>query len=152
MCLSETTTKQPMIAEKDIICYKFLRQRESRGGLKTFHAPYQGNRYLFGKLNTYVQVKLDYDDEVEEGYHSFAKLKDAYETAESRNRVHSFDLSKRRDFVFVCVIPKGTPYFEGEFRGRVSYASSQLKVLSRKDPRSIRHVKNLPANAVAKFP
>ena len=150
MCLSLTTTKNPLIATEDIVCYKFLKVvdgRYSMSGKTEVTAPYRGTEYKLGKLNKIAHVRRDYAGDVEAGFHSFKSVRKAFRSAENRNS----HIEHRGYYVFVCIIPKGAEYFKGRWNDCISYASNQLIVLSRNSKRSQEYVGNRPSNAKASF-
>lgn len=79
------------IAEHDIICFKYLRRNNT-----SIHYDYH---YVEGRLNPHVPITLLYSNwdnsvTIEQGYHSYKSTKPNY--ADS-----------------LCIIPKGTVYYEG---------------------------------------
>jgi hypothetical protein len=162
MCLIVNST-DAIVASDDIICYKVLRfhQTETKyhvryGRKDTPHhrvllSPYRGYRYFNdGNMKPYPKVslgvvhKLPYKSQavlkynrgaykVEEGLHTYIHARHATRMAED------FSGECRDHFVFVCIIPKGTRYFEGAFQGEPSYASDQLIVLPLDDPRAFKY-------------
>ncbi len=148
MCLSRTTTEKPMIATEDIVCYKFLKVVDgcsSISGKTENIAPYQCTKYTLGELNKIAHVRRDSYGCVETGFHSFKSVRKAFRYARYKNIGHP------GHYVFVCIIPKGAEYFKGHWNDAISYASNQLIVLDRNDPRSLQYVSNRPANGHAKF-
>lgn len=108
---------QPLIAEKDIICYKKLDQI----GENTYTTPYALTQIPLECIQNKVPFKavirhkltfiwrhiLGFSDCVEDGFIHTLQEDDGY----------------RSYVTFKCIIPKGTKYFIG--RGRV-YASEQI--------------------------
>lgn len=82
---------------------------------------------------------------VEEGFHTLATFEDVKDELEDfQSPGEAFDDDNGNFYIFVCVIPKGTKYFEGEFSCKKSYASKSLKVLRRDDPLSKKYLRNAP--------
>ena len=140
MCLSRIIGKNPLrIADEDIICYRGVQvNADDWDSLKVW---WQRKRGRYNNYTTYFQMapvvigetfiaqpvlrpaKLEWIDcnegELNGGFvHSFKNKKDAIEFARWRSHVD----------VVECIIPAGTPYFEGwNHDGSDGYASTKLK-------------------------
>ena len=131
MCLTlYKATCKPRVADKDIVCYKYL--CKLLGYKKLFNTPYRnacvsmGETYTseieFGILLTENIDNKSYEGsawvgEIEKGLHSYGNFKHAYQNAN-----YSADRC-----VVKCVIPKGSTYYVGTFDSDVlSYASDKL--------------------------
>lgn len=113
MCLTNITTKEPLIADKDIIVYKHI----TRFG-ETFKTSYRYSPVIIGeeyksKLKKYInnESKLDI------GLHSYCNEDDARVGAERYEEV-----------LVECLIPKGSKYYKGLFCFKEEcYASNKLR-------------------------
>jgi hypothetical protein len=136
MCLDITNSRERLIAETDITCYKVLQVTKKFLGFikkyktpfyhakieigKTYYSDFEYNIYSMKSLMTYV---------IEKGLHTFTTHKGAI------SQIAELKLNKithRRFCVVECTIPKGTEYYIGEFGNGLtyslpSYASSELK-------------------------
>lgn len=128
MCLDLTKSQcQVLIAEKDIVCYKFVNKVTDR-----FFTPYRGSEIIIGETYT-SELKLNFDNEsvnnilynendivgtVEKGLHSFKSFKSACKECQGKYN--------KRNRVVKCIIPKGSSYYVGVF-GDISFASDKLK-------------------------
>jgi hypothetical protein len=108
MCLYLPKNSTPKVAEKDIVCYKYL----IRGRLAPFHLDF---RYKLRKLNkpiklvkdvvmsqseaNYIKNEYIICEIVNEGYHSYK----TFEKAVYHNIAQK---------VYECIIPAGTQYYE----------------------------------------
>lgn len=104
MCLYFATERQ--IAKEDIVVFKVLRP--------DYTSPFRGFQYVKG--NHYYEDKpiRRHDSRIERGLHSFADKEEA-----TRTLINNLIIVK-------MLIPKGTAYYEGWFRGLRSYASEHL--------------------------
>lgn len=134
MCLY-TEQSKPLVAEKDITCYKVVYRYEA---LKQFRSEIQFFKYRIGY--TY-DLYMDVEDWVPSaagylywGFHSFTTLKNALE------------YGGKRMVLLKCVIPKGARYYAGGFeRGfcdnprlggiGTQYCSNQIRVVAWKPMR-----------------
>ena len=132
MCLV-TDWKEPKIAEKDIVCYKWYMTRYD----DTYVSPYQGSLIPMFKVVTHTELdtpKIFNDTGIEyciykkmfdtdliylihKGYHSFATC----EGACSHATIYIPD-----SVIVTCIIPKGTKYYKGLFGGAESYCSEAI--------------------------
>jgi len=120
MCLENLTTKEPLIAKKDIVVYKYI--------IKVNQAYLTYYRHKIIKIGkTYrsklIKIQLLFTKGlINEGLHSMKYKKDACYMAKDK----LVTLVK-------CVIPKGSKYYEGSFNFRgesyKSLASNKLKYL-----------------------
>jgi hypothetical protein len=110
MCLNNVGEMKT--AEKDIICYKVL--RDYNGDLFTI---YQSMHVHIEKSYRFKLIK-NYYREVHEGFHSYTSLR-------SSRRFHD-----EGSYVIVkCIIPMRSHYYIGNFDGNRSYASNKIKYL-----------------------
>lgn len=121
MCLSNLSSKKPLIAKEDIIVYKYLNLKKDK-------------RYGFSPYKNYVyelvpgtkeksklvkqQINNDNYDIINIGLHSM-KLKSSTPCGNST----------RCNTIFK--IPKGTKYYEGTFENSPSYASNTLEYVGK---------------------
>lgn len=129
MCLY-ASHREPKVAEQDIEVYKVAIYSDVS---KTYHTPYRGYAMDSGDdVTTEIQdeatvigyYQLDWyrHFEVNQGFHTLANLRPAYEEAE----MHKLNCRDNNPTVFHAIIPKGTRYYEGEYGGMISYASERL--------------------------
>ena len=125
MCLYINNLK-PKIADKDIICYKFVERTKTKGIYKSIYA---GFEYIIRQLYTNnINIK-DIDNithfcldipipmiYIGEGmFHSYTNT--------------SYSLKSDPQYAMLkCIIPKGAYYYKGTSDGSC-YASSQIKIL-----------------------
>lgn len=125
MCLQVKKNSRIQTARRDIIVYKMLMIRDTD---KKEITPYQHK--LFKKKNKTTLGNKVNVDEVESGFHSYAKRKDC------ERQVEWWDAEYYRHFLVECVIPKGTKYWKGVFyvckleEPYVCYASETLNRIS----------------------
>ena len=122
---------EPKIADKDIICYKFVKRTKIKGIYKSsfqrfeyvIRQLYTNNldiRFANGVIRnlcpTYPHLGIY---AIEEGmFHSYVSY------------LYPVILSPLPcGALLKCIIPKGAYYFEGYFDDSPSYASSQIKIL-----------------------
>lgn len=113
---------QPLIAKRDIVCYKLYRLTDIPGVVE---APYRLTKHIVGKPQP--KVKITYNMwfifhekwEIECGYNSF------------RNKNIENMFKDSSEYVIKkCIIPKGSTYYIGNFRDvRDGYVSNQLIIL-----------------------
>lgn len=100
---------KPLIAKKDIHCFKFYRIINDN----TVKTIYQSRTYDINKPLPEVKLGIYYPNssiiEIDEGYHSYVNNNEE----ESGNEFHA-------------IIPKGSKYYKGIFHGKKSYASTNL--------------------------
>lgn len=119
MCLVSNTLK-PKKAKKDIVCYKYLKVVEGDG----IHSPFN-TQFKWKIGDEYVAENEKYRRgryEISQGYfHTYAKYTDCYYCANRHTDA----------IICMCVIPKGTYYYEGMVNGGVcdGYASKHLKIV-----------------------
>jgi hypothetical protein len=118
MCFQLNKDSKPLIADKDITCYKTLRcykHTELRSSI-------QGFRYFIGKINPKVRLDVSYASsvtassnilihqvkEINRGYHSY--IRDHSMGPELLYFAVGIELS------FKCTIPKGTKYYMNDLQ------------------------------------
>ncbi len=114
---------KPLIAQRDIVCYKVYRETDIPGVVES---PYQRTKHLIGKPQPQVELGVidRFGDgtvlKIYEGYHS-------YVDSDFVNVDDEFDgcVTKK------CIIPKGSTYFIGNVHGfiRTGYVSTNLIIL-----------------------
>ena len=119
MCLTNLTTKKPLIAEKDIICWKvvIIENEEILSSYKNF-------KYTFNELFEEELMKKSNGD-ISKGFHSFKTKKDA----KWESTLWGDDSN---EVVVKCIIPKGAKYYEGLFGKDKAYASNSIKLIKLK--------------------
>ena len=128
MCLFLSTPPLELIANKNIVCYKFVDQKKI-----DLHTLYQRQKVAIG--NTYtsklVMRKSPIADSsgyvVEQGLHSFASLRKLLKFLNPKE-VNVYRANSNMPILCVaeCIIPKGSRYYKGLFANCVSYASDKL--------------------------
>lgn len=126
MCLSINAGDEPIIAEEDIIVYKYLHQKiKADNSLGAIRTPYKKSIVKIGE--TYKSKLKKINDEgdyiITLGLHSFADLKNC------RMDAISWYQEKFKTLYVKCVIPKGSQYYVGQFIGATSFASDTIKYL-----------------------
>ena len=119
MCLF-TNQKKPLIADRDIICYKIVRRtRYSRRFESLYtHFPYElGKTYKKHFWNRVVKEKtLISESRIYGGvFHSYRRIQ-SHHPADNLAYVQ-------------CIIPKGTKYYEGLFGDLCSRAIKIVQVI-----------------------
>lgn len=131
MCLY-TLNEKPLIAEKDIECYKIvIFERRFKSFLNIMTTPYMGNRYstIFNSItisaydsNAYIDGHVEYDrnkyedfivyEITKQGVHCYAKYEDAKFIVD-RSTYFAYQHYEGSGNVCVvkCIIPKGTKYW-----------------------------------------
>ena len=125
MCLIISELR-PKIADKDIVCYKFVERTKIKG---VYKSSFIGFEYIIRQLYTnnikiefsykFIKDRVLFGYFIEEGmFHSYASY------------LYPVILSPLPNCALLkCIIPKGAYYFEGYFDESPSYASSQIKIL-----------------------
>jgi hypothetical protein len=141
MCLIITKFNKLEVAQEDIKCYKILFKSSVRQDL--FYAPYQSFNYELGIIyHTNISVSYDCNTYVasffrrmfyylfdkfldvkgvNQGFHSFANLKNAIEEK-------NIDIDHKRLVVCECIIPAGAKYYKGTYLCYKGYVSDSIKI------------------------
>lgn len=119
MCLNITAGS--FIAKRNITVYKIARKSLAIEG--DYFAPYRGSQYVIGSP---MEAEMHgYDNDIEEGLHSFANYSSAVE--------HCDELQQQNlgvEYVVMkAIIPKGAEYYEGKFVYWSGYASNKLTIV-----------------------
>jgi hypothetical protein len=145
------TKPKPLVAAEDIICYKVLRVWGEGTDKPKVTSPYQTQfKWQLDVVKTTSRLGLEHrwfsnNWVVEQGFHTLATFDGVNDELEDFQSPHDHcDEDDGNFYIFVCVIPKGTKYFEGDFSGKKSFASKSLKVLHRNDPLSKQYLRNAP--------
>ena len=141
MCLIITKFNKLEVAQKDIKCYKILFKSYTHSDL--FFAPYQSFNYELG-VTYHTNISVSYDCKtyvvsffrrifydlfnkfldvkgVNQGFHSFANLKNAIEEK-------NIDIDHKRLVVCECIIPAGAKYYKGTYLCYKGYVSDSIKI------------------------
>ena len=110
MCLKITRDSKELTAETDIKCYKFL-LKYNENGLMT---PFQSAKVKIG--GRYKSKLINSNNTIEIGLHSFVNSFDC----------EFYQIGLKNSEVVECIIPKGSKYYIGTFKGYASYASSEI--------------------------
>lgn len=114
MCLDIKKNQEYKIAQRNITCYKVLKNN--------LLSPYQDFQYELNKLTkSELRVIRDKDYNyytVSSGLHTLRNIEDAREELS--------DQRKNTASIYLAIIPKGAKYYSGYFFGMESFASNQL--------------------------
>lgn len=116
MCLI-TRNSIPIIAKKDIICYKIYLKKEGY-----LSSPYFGHIPSVQNFTELESNPTSFDCKyfIYKGFHSFKHLKDA------KRDTQFYPFLYTNNIIYKCIIPKGSKYYRGLFAGSVSYCSESL--------------------------
>lgn len=134
MCLTVDTElygSKPMIAKKDITCYKILYRANANDSSGTWYKTPWYNFVM--RLNIPYKEHGDFDIEVSNsvegrffvnggGFHSFVYEEDARTYINS----HSYNMWWGSLVIAECVIPKGSEYYTGGFGFSKCYCSKEI--------------------------
>lgn len=114
MCLI-TKMKEPIIAEKDIICYKVI----SKDMTSLYHNDF---KWTFGKTySSWMEVINDINDcdsrQIYQAFHSYESLEDLKK---------AYFGTTSPCLMVKCTIPKGSTVYKGKHDDLNGYASNQL--------------------------
>ena len=128
MCLI-SNFDHPSIADRDLTCYKVYILINDR-----YKSPYQkADMPKIGELaTTSLQESGTYL--VEKGFHSFVSLVDAINEVRLITTIYSYET-----YIFKCVIPEGTKYYEGSFNCNPSYCSESIIIEELAVPNSCKY-------------
>lgn len=140
MCLIITKFNKLEVAQEDIKCYKIL---FNFSRFNILAAPYRDFNYKLGETyHTDISVSYDYCTSglslftqmfydffnsfldvkgVNQGFHSFVKLKNAI-------RERNSDIDYKSLVVCECIIPKGAKYYKGKYLHYDGYVSDNIKI------------------------
>ena len=114
MCLY-SKEKVPLIAEKDIVCYKILR-RERYG----YFSPYQEDKIIFNKTIIASRSKRKFEINKEHLRTEFFSISEGFIHAYNMPIIAYFsyqqmlsNFSNTHFNIVKCIIPKGSRYFNG---------------------------------------
>jgi hypothetical protein len=120
---------RPLIAGEDIVCYKVLTQNawDSPDILRT---PYQ---YQKIRIQVYLDYQIPFTAWDEHEFRSFWRHKLGFSRVVESGFIHTYRDNHfiplyKREWVFKCIIPKGTEYFIGIDN---DYASERIIFLER---------------------
>lgn len=114
MCLTNLTTKEPLTAKKDIVCWKPV--MIVGGEIFSLY------RSFIYKLSKRYKTKILFasEDAVEEGFHSYIKKRDC-----------AVIVLLFGGTMVECIIPAGSKYYKGVFNHETlcpNYVSNQIIV------------------------
>lgn len=120
---------RPLVADEDIVCYKVLFQYfvDFPDILRT---PYQ---YQKIRIQVYLDYQIPFTAWDEHEFRSFWRHKLGFSRVVESGFIHTYRdnhsiLSFRNEYVFKCIIPKGTKYFIGVDN---DYASERIIFLEK---------------------
>ena len=118
MCLT-TRNSIPIIAKKDITCYKIY----NKTGEGCLSSPYLGHIpsiQNFTKLES-TPIMMGFGKYIiKKGFHSFKHLKDA------KHEIKWYPFIYKNNIIYKCIIPKGSKYYRGISAGSITYCSESL--------------------------
>ena len=118
MCLVDAKIKK---TPKDIVCYKVYVSFEGK-----LVSPYM--RSSMPNMNEIIKTRLGkpygIGSCVNEGFHSFATLRDAISDSKYLARYDDCN-----PIIVRCIIPKDSKCYVGSFWGRTSYCSDSIKLI-----------------------
>lgn len=115
MCLNKKKNDRLKFAFRNIVCYKFVEVSWS-GDLVT---PYQRTKIEIGKA--YKSPLKNQGYKVEYGLHSLKNSVDCSEVA------NIFKDENEEIKIIKCIIPFGSFYYKGDFKGFDGYASNKIQ-------------------------
>ena len=117
---------EPKIADKDIVCYKFVERTKIKG---VYKSSFQGFEYIIRQLYTNnIKIEFRYKLIKDRDLSGYSIEEDMFHSYASC--LYPVTLSPLPWCALLkCIIPKGAYYFEGYFDESPSYASSQIKIL-----------------------
>src|SRR6185503_14460687 len=123
MCLTVTNPKV-QVAEKDIICFKYLKQRGR--ATKNLISVAQNFKYKLGKKYSlgFFHKNLTRGKDLSQGYHSFRKIGSVNPYIYENEKNDSSDYT--RYVAVLCIIPKGTEYVFGKQVHHQQYLSESI--------------------------
>jgi len=113
---------KPLIAKRDIVCYKLYRVSDIPGVVKS---PYRLTKHLVGKPQPKVEITY------EEWYSTKRHIMCGYHSSIKPDIYNHFGDQHTTEYVIKkCIIPKGSAYYIGNHKGvRDGYVSNQLIIL-----------------------
>ena len=126
MCLV-TTQLELKIADKDIVCYKFVKRTKIKG---VYKSSFQEFEYIIRQLYTNnLDIRFANKSINRYFYRCFYKIEEGMFHSYTSNLYPVILSPLPHCALLKCIIPKGAYYFEGIFDYSPSYASSQIKIL-----------------------
>ena len=123
MCLT-ITQLEPKIADKDIVCYKYVRKTKIKG---IYISSGTGFEYIIRQLYT-NNLNIKYVNFIiKKRYNIFTIGKNMFHSFSTY--IPTMSTLSSNYIVLKCIIPKGSYYFEGYLNSILCYASSQIKIL-----------------------
>lgn len=120
---------RPLVADEDIVCYKVLTKNawDSPDILRT---PYQ---YQKIRIQVYLDYQIPFTAWDEHEFCSFWRHKLGFSRVVESGFIHTYRDNHsiplyKKEFVFKCIIPKGTKYFIGVDN---DYASERIIFLEK---------------------
>ena len=149
MCLEITKPHSPLVADKDIVCYKVLNydmRRKDNTQVSDemklikgepaelsvvfsslyYHMPVTlGYTYVNQEEMVFTESDSDYDDEEDKLYELDGGVYHSFEYLE--DAITELAEQCSRGVVVKCIIPKGTTYWVGSYYGINGYGSRDIK-------------------------
>ena len=115
MCLI-SNFDHPSVADRDLTCYKIYILIN-----KWYKSPYRkADMPNIGELTT-TSLQKSGSFIIEKGFHSFVSLLDAISEARLITTVYGYET-----YIYKCMIPEDTKYYEGRFNCIPSYCSESI--------------------------
>lgn len=115
MCLI-SNFDHPSVADRDLTCYKIYMLIN-----KWYKSPYQkADMPKIGELTT-TPLQKSGSFIIEKGFHSFVSLLDAISEAHLITTIYGYET-----YIYKCIIPEDTKYYEGRFNCTPSYCSESI--------------------------
>ena len=117
---------EPKIADKDIVCYKFVERTKIKG---IYKSSFQGFEYIIRQLYT-NNLDIRFADKIiKRFYKCFYMIEEGMFHSYVSHLYPAILRPLPNHTLLKCIIPKGAYYFKGFFESFPSYASSQIKIL-----------------------
>lgn len=137
MCLRLFEDWKKHMAVKDIVCYKFMFELTMDVGdgekIKEIpivvRSPYMPCEYELGK--EYESKLINNAGCVEEGFHSFPNFIDCWNEMESFIHTHRTHMRNKKLYVYKCIIPEYSCYYNGDYYGVNSMASDRIIIVEK---------------------
>lgn len=137
MCLRLFKDWTKHMAVRNIVCYKFMREITMDVGDGEKHkeitiaicSPYMQYEYELGK--EYESKLINDAGRVEEGFHSFPNFIDCWNEMESFINTSYKPWRNKNLYVYKCIIPENSFYYNGDYCGVKSMASDRIIIVEK---------------------
>lgn len=140
MCMITDKTEYLVVPDKPVTCYKAMRPIDYGSAVKAsdykFRSEYMGYIYTLGEDYS-LRGSADFPEanldglrmRVDEGFHSYARLEDAYCYCVYENMSNQ-RLGIKPLVLVECEIPAGARYWVGDEGGYSGYCSDRIRILA----------------------